>query len=196
MTPTPRSRVPDASIGPGRVRRAELPSHLAHVLRHGRGVKGMGTDRTRLARNVVAEVVPLWQRLWGVPAPPGASTRPISSPTGIAAALPGMPLTVAVVGDFGRCHELDAECEAEKAVARLVTSWASDYVLTTGPNNYRAGVSATMAPNLQPYRGYIEPTRRACPSAVPKPVRPGRDALGPLGAVHHRRWLCRTASLT
>ena len=107
----------------------------------------------------MAEVVRLWQRLWGVPAPPGASTRPISSPTSIAAALPGMPLTVAVVGDFGRCHELDAECEAEKAVARLVASWAPDYVLTTGDNNYPAGVSATMAPNLQPYRAYIEAGR-------------------------------------
>ena len=107
----------------------------------------------------MAEVVRLWQRLWGIPPPPGASTRPISSPASIAAALPGMPLTLAVVGDFGRCHEAGAECEAEKAVARLVASWAPDYVLTTGDNNYPAGVSATMAPNLQPYRAYIEAGR-------------------------------------
>ena len=103
MAPTPRSRVPDGSIGPWRVRRAALTAHLAHVLHLGHGVKGMGTDRTRPARNVVAEVVRLWQRLWGIPPPLGASTRPISSPASIAAALPGVPLTLAVVGDFGRC---------------------------------------------------------------------------------------------
>lgn len=107
----------------------------------------------------MAEVVRLWQRLWGVPAPPGASTRPISSPPSIAAAFPSVPLTLAVVGDFGRCHEAGAECEAEKAVARLVASWAPNYVLTTGDYNYPASVSATMSPNLQPYRAYIEAGR-------------------------------------
>jgi tartrate-resistant acid phosphatase type 5 len=104
-------------------------------------------------------MVRVWRRLWNIPVPPGASTRPIAPPTSIPAALPGIPLTLAVVGDFGRCHEAGAECEAEKAVARLIASWAPDYVLTTGDNNYPAGEYGTMAPNLQPYRSYIEAGR-------------------------------------
>jgi tartrate-resistant acid phosphatase type 5 len=119
---------------------------------------GLGR-RPGQARSAAIKAVRLWRRLRGVPVPPGASTRPIAPPTGIPAALPGVPLTLAVVGDFGRCHEADAECEAEKAVARLVDSWAPAYVLTTGDNNYPAGAAATMTPNLQPYRAYIEAGR-------------------------------------
>jgi len=119
----------------------------------------MGLDRTGRARSAAAEVVRLWRRLRGISAPPGASTRPIAPPTSIPATRSSGPLTLAVVGDFGRCHEAGAECEAEKAVARLVDSWAPAYVLTTGDNNYPAGTSATMAPNLQPYRAYIEAGR-------------------------------------
>ncbi len=119
----------------------------------------MGPGGAGRARSAAIEAARLWRRLRGFPVPPGASGRPIIPPTGILDAPPGGPLTLAVIGDFGRCHEAGVECEAEKAVAQLVASWAPAYVLTTGDNNYPAGAAATMAPNLQPYRASIEAGR-------------------------------------
>ncbi len=105
------------------------------------------------------ERVRLWRRLVGRAPSQGARTRAIAPPADLHASPPGTPLTLAVVGDFGRCHEAGVECAAEQAVARLIESWAPAYVLTTGDNNYPAGEAATMAPNLQPYRAYIEAGR-------------------------------------
>ncbi len=89
-----------------------------------------------------------------------ASVAPISTPARIQPA-PDLDagLTIAVVGDFGRCHNDGVECENEKAVAQLVDSWSPDYVITTGDNNYPRGEVATMAINLDPYRKYIEEGR-------------------------------------
>lgn len=83
----------------------------------------------------------------------------ISPPARIRAAATGSALTLAVVGDFGRCRNGGRECEREEAVARLVDSWNPDYVLTTGDNNYPKGEASTLAANLQPYRRYIEEGR-------------------------------------
>ncbi len=89
----------------------------------------------------------------------GVAGEPVLPPEGIAVPRPGEPLTLAVVGDFGRCHKQDADCESQKAVARLVDSWSPDYIVTTGDNNYPRGEASTMAANLVPYRKYIEAGR-------------------------------------
>ncbi|MCE9540053.1 MAG: metallophosphoesterase, partial [Bacteroidetes bacterium] len=71
------------------------------------------------------------------------------------AALPAAPSTsasFAVIGDFGLAGN------NELAVANLVKSWNSDFIITTGDNNYELGQSSTIDANIgQYYHDYIYP---------------------------------------
>ena len=75
-----------------------------------------------------------------------------------AAALPPPPprtgtLRFAVIGDFG-----DATGPPAGTVATLVHSWAPDFVLTVGDNNYPSGRASTIDANIgQYYHDYIYP---------------------------------------
>lgn len=51
-------------------------------------------------------------------------------------------LRFAVIGDYGR------DSEAEASVARLVSSWNPDFILTTGDNNYPRGEADTIDDNI------------------------------------------------
>jgi tartrate-resistant acid phosphatase type 5 len=62
------------------------------------------------------------------------------------------PVVFAVIGDFGLAgqHELD--------VANLVKSWAPDFIVTVGDNNYPSGDNTTIDANIgQYYADYIYP---------------------------------------
>lgn len=108
----------------------------------------------------------------GSPAPAGGSTPlagnfvPVASPSAAVqptatiapTAAPTLaPLTrFAVIGDFGM------EGEPAAAVAALVASWAPDFVLTTGDNNYPDGAADTIDRNVgQYYQQFIAPYRGA-----------------------------------
>lgn len=93
--------------------------------------------------------------------PPPPSPAPLS---GQAAPQPGPAATpqpgpaaadltrFAVIGDFGLAGEPAA------AVAALVASWAPDFVVTTGDNNYPDGAAATIDQNVgQYYSAFIAP---------------------------------------
>jgi tartrate-resistant acid phosphatase type 5 len=63
-----------------------------------------------------------------------------------------LAVRVAVIGDYGNGSADEA------AVAALVAGWASDFVLTTGDNNYPDGALATIDANIgQFYRSFIYP---------------------------------------
>ena len=86
--------------------------------------------------------------------PPASATPAASSATATAtpAATPTLdrPLRLAVIGDFGEAGP-DAA-----AVAALIESWAVDFIVTTGDNNYPAGAADTIDENIgQYYHSYI-----------------------------------------
>jgi hypothetical protein len=84
------------------------------------------------------------------PARPTAP-QPTATPPAPTAA-PGVRF--AVIGDYGM------EGEPAAAVAGLVASWAPDFVVTTGDNNYPDGLAATLDRNVgQYYGGFIAPYR-------------------------------------
>jgi tartrate-resistant acid phosphatase type 5 len=51
-------------------------------------------------------------------------------------------LRFAVIGDYGR------DSEAEAGVARLVSGWNPDFIITTGDNNYPYGAAETIDANI------------------------------------------------
>jgi hypothetical protein len=55
---------------------------------------------------------------------------------------PGAGFRFAVIGDYG------SDSEGEGAVAKLVSSWRPDFVLTTGDNNYPLGMALTIDKNI------------------------------------------------
>ncbi len=58
----------------------------------------------------------------------------------------------AVIGDFGSAGT------AEAGVAAEVISWAPDFIITVGDNNYSVGAASTIDPNIGQYYGdYIYP---------------------------------------
>jgi len=62
------------------------------------------------------------------------------------------PIRFAVTGDFG------SATTAEGDVANLIESWAPDFVITTGDNNYPDGAASTIDPNIgQFYHSFIYP---------------------------------------
>ncbi len=62
------------------------------------------------------------------------------------------PVRFAVIGDYGLAGPEAA------AVAALVTSWAPDFIVTTGDNNYYYGAASTIDQNIgQYYHAYISP---------------------------------------
>ena len=62
------------------------------------------------------------------------------------------PVRFAVIGDYGLAGP------AEEQVARLVTSWQPDLIITTGDNNYPSGAPETADENIgQYYHAYIAP---------------------------------------
>ncbi|MBI5435110.1 MAG: metallophosphoesterase [Planctomycetes bacterium] len=63
-----------------------------------------------------------------------------------------IPLRWAVIGDYGRDNQQEAD------IAALVKSWAPEFVVTTGDNNYPAGSAATIDANIsEHYREFIFP---------------------------------------
>jgi hypothetical protein len=78
------------------------------------------------------------------PAPAGGQPAPTSAPAA--------PARIAVIGDYGM------EGEPAAAVAALVASWAPDFVLTLGDNNYPDGAAETIDRNVgQYYSSFIAP---------------------------------------
>jgi hypothetical protein len=83
-----------------------------------------------------------------------AQTAPAAPATPVATGTPAARF--AVIGDFG----MDGEPMA--AVAALVASWAPDFVVTTGDNNYPDGTAATIDQNIgKHYSQFIGPYRGA-----------------------------------
>lgn len=79
---------------------------------------------------------------------------PTRAPTAAPTASPGTRF--AVIGDYGM------EGEPMAAVAALVASWAPDFVVTTGDNNYPDGSAETIDRNIgQGYSQFIGPYRGA-----------------------------------
>ena len=69
-----------------------------------------------------------------------------------ASALVTDPIRFAVTGDFG------SATTAEGDVATMIKSWAPDFVITTGDNNYPDGAASTIDPNIgQFYHQFIYP---------------------------------------
>lgn len=67
-------------------------------------------------------------------------------------ALPAGPLRIAVIGDFGLSGGPLAD------VANLIKSWAPDFIVTTGDNNYPSGAANTIDENIgQYFHEYIFP---------------------------------------
>lgn len=81
------------------------------------------------------------------------SGTPIPSPTPTVTPTPfsgGNVVRFAVIGDFG-----DSSTDEER-VSSLVNSWAPDFVITTGDNNYPLGAAETVDENIgQFYSQYI-----------------------------------------
>ena len=113
------------------------------------------------------------------PAPPGgglsgraeplataAPTPPPAVPAAPAAS-PGPAARFAVIGDYGLAGEPAA------AVAALVASWAPDFVVTTGDNNYPDGAVDTLDRNVGQYYAQF--------------IAPYRGQFGP-GAAENRFW--------
>jgi tartrate-resistant acid phosphatase type 5 len=105
------------------------------------------------------------------PAPLSATFQPVPTlaPTPAPTAVPTAPPAArfAVIGDFG------LEGEPAAAVAALVASWAPDFVVSTGDNNYPDGLAETIDRNVgQYYSAYIGDYR---------------GAFGP-GAAENRFW--------
>ena len=96
------------------------------------------------------------------PAPLSGSFQPVPSPAQPAAPTPAPSPTpsqavrFAVIGDYGM------EGEAAAAVAAMVASWAPDFIVTTGDNNYPDGAAETIDRNVgQYYSAFISPYRGA-----------------------------------
>jgi hypothetical protein len=76
----------------------------------------------------------------------------VPEPTATEAGPAYEPVTFAVFGDYGRAAQPEAD------VAALVKSRVPDIVLTTGDNNYPAGLRATIDQNIgQYYHEFIHP---------------------------------------
>src|SRR5262245_34079066 len=72
---------------------------------------------------------------------------PVGSP-----AQSAQPVRFAVIGDYGLAGSNEA------AVAALAASWAPDFIITTGDNNYYYGAAETIDRNIgQYYHAYISP---------------------------------------
>ena len=59
----------------------------------------------------------------------------------------------AVLGDFGDQRKFDGS--PEKHVAKMVTGWEPQFIITVGDNNYPCGKTDTIVANSQPYCDYI-----------------------------------------
>ncbi|MFM8321353.1 MAG: metallophosphoesterase [Chloroflexota bacterium] len=83
------------------------------------------------------------------PAPPTLTPTPAPSPT-------PAPLRFAVIGDFGEGNQ------GELDVSNLVKSWAPDFIITVGDNNYPSGAPETIDAHIgQYYQEYIFPYQGA-----------------------------------
>jgi hypothetical protein len=78
---------------------------------------------------------------------PTVTLTPTVTPTNTPIPTPTPPpvTSFAVIGDYGM------EGEPAQAVANLVQSWAPDYVLTTGDNNYPSGRADMLDSNIGQY---------------------------------------------
>ncbi len=78
-----------------------------------------------------------------------ATPAPTATPTLTATPV---PIHFAVIGDYGDGTRHEA------SVAKLVTGWNPDFILTVGDNNYPSGAAKTMDENVgQFYHAYIAP---------------------------------------
>ncbi len=90
-----------------------------------------------------------------IPSPP----PPMEGRSGGGPAPLSVTVRFAVIGDYGQAGP------AAEAVARLVRSWAPDFIVTTGDNNYPRGEAQTIDENIgryyhmfiAPYRGRYGP---------------------------------------
>ena len=81
-----------------------------------------------------------------------AVNTPNPTPAPSATPPPPVPLRFAVIGDYGSGGGPAAD------VANLVLSWAPDFIITTGDNNYPDGSDTTIDANVgQFYHSYIFP---------------------------------------
>jgi tartrate-resistant acid phosphatase type 5 len=89
------------------------------------------------------------------PIPPPSSTpsfTPSPVPTLTPTATVVTPIRFAIIGDFGLAGP------AEEDVAALVISWAPNFIISTGDNNYPNGSEKTIDANIgQYYHSYIYP---------------------------------------
>jgi tartrate-resistant acid phosphatase type 5 len=93
------------------------------------------------------------------PIPPPTSTpsftpssTPTLTPTLIPTATSEPSVRFAVIGDYGLAGDAEAD------VAALVLSWAPDFIITTGDNNYPNGSDETIDENIgQYYHSFIYP---------------------------------------
>ena len=80
------------------------------------------------------------------------SFTPSPVPTLIPSATLEPPIRFAIIGDYGLAGPAEAD------VAALVLSWAPDFIITTGDNNYPYGSEKTIDENIgQYYHSYIYP---------------------------------------
>ncbi len=120
------------------------------------GAAGCGRSTLDAVNDVPAQPGPLHPDRPDAPLPDASPVRPAI-------------VRFAVIGDYG----VDSEFEAR--VARMVSGWNPDFVITTGDNNYPAGSASTIdanigkhyAPFIGGYRGAYGPgsaTNRFWPS--------------------------------
>ena len=75
-----------------------------------------------------------------------------ATPTPTSTPVPANTIRFAVIGDYGNGSQ------AEQDVANLIASWAPDFIITTGDNNYPLGEAATIDQNIgQFYHEFIFP---------------------------------------
>ncbi len=117
---------------------------------------GSGTPLPQITTTPTLLLQPTLNDIPTITPSPTETTTASPSP----ALTPGLPATVtatatlrfAVIGDYGSGSQNEAD------VANLVSSWAPDFIITTGDNNYPSGSAATIDDNIgQFYHAFISP---------------------------------------
>src|SRR5688572_29820399 len=74
----------------------------------------------------------------------------------------GEAIVVGVIGDFGVAVNGASAAAIERSVANVIKRWDPDFIVTLGDNNYPAGASSTIDPNIgQFFAEYIHPYKGA-----------------------------------
>lgn len=103
-----------------------------------------------------ADSVSRWRPPTPTAAPAAPSPPPLSGQASPVATPAPAALRFAVIGDYGM------EGEPAAAVSGLVASWAPEFLITTGDNNYPDGAAETIDRNIgQYYSAFIAPYKGA-----------------------------------